>query len=100
MALTHHVIAKACGGKLRAILGDDIVLSGVKPAQRYQEVMKKLGVKINSIKSIVFNPKFPKISQAEIAKRLFVNGKEVTPIPMKLLLQAIRHPSLMVGLFS
>jgi hypothetical protein len=99
MALTHHSIVRFCGGKEYVILGDDIVIKGEKTALKYQEVMALLGVKISIPKSILPSPKAG-ITTAEVAKRLFINGNEVTPLPSKLLAQGVKHPTLFALLLN
>jgi hypothetical protein len=100
MALTHHCIARFAGARDYAILGDDIAICDGDVSVRYRSCMDKLGVTINSSKSIVHNPEYPSVSSAEFAKRIFVDGMEVTPVPVKLLKQAAKHPSLMALLLK
>lgn len=91
MALTHHHIARYAGAKEYAILGDDIVIRGESEALKYQEIMEALGVSISLSKSVLPSPTS---NQAEIAKRLFLNGVEVTPLPSKLMEEGVKHPIL------
>jgi hypothetical protein len=93
MALTHHCIVRYCGVKKYGLLGDDIVIVGRKAAEEYQKVMNLLGLDISLSKSLLPS-KDRTTSQAEIAKRLFLNGIEVSPLPSKLLEQAVKHPEL------
>jgi hypothetical protein len=83
-ALTHHLIVMAAAKRAGInqpeyrILGDDIVLRSKPLAQHYLIIMKSFGVEISLSKSVTGNV-------AEFAKRLFTRGKEVTPIPVRLI---------------
>jgi hypothetical protein len=90
-ALAHHLVvmlsAKRAGivkPKYR-ILGDDIVIAEKPLATHYMSIMKELGVKFSLIKSISGK------SRAEFAKRLFLKGNEVTPLPIKLLNESMSN---------
>jgi len=64
------------------ILGDDIVIYNKKVAERYQLLLEQIGLEINLSKSIVGNSKH---SQIEFAKRLAINGKEISSISYNIL---------------
>lgn len=94
MALTHHAAViwsavKALGierglkFKNYVLLGDDIVIFNDKVAACYFNFMEGCGVKINPHKSIIG------LGYGEFCKRLVRFGKEVTPLPSKLL-KAVR----------
>lgn len=100
MALTHHCVCRYARARRYCVLGDDVFIVGEKQAQRYKETMAKLGVELSPAKSIVPNTKYPHASAGEFAKRLFINGREVTPIPSKLIAQAKRVPELYVSLLQ
>jgi hypothetical protein len=94
LALTHHVIIHAAAtlaGIVNftdyAVLGDDSVIANAEVVRYYRLIMDELGVNISVKKSV--SPGTPGITGAEFAKRLFVNGVEITPIPVHLLANAI-----------
>jgi len=92
-ALTHHLVVRFCAYQAKknpytfrnyAILGDDLVIFDRKVALRYSDfVTKRLGVEISATKSLRSPPGGPRV--AEFAKRLFTEGKEVSPLTPKLL---------------
>jgi hypothetical protein len=62
------------------MIGDDITIAHLdKVAQLYEFYLGKFGVEISISKSVV--PQQCKYPAAELAKRLFVSGQEVTPVP-------------------
>jgi hypothetical protein len=92
-ALTHHAIIEYCAFKEGLknfrdyiVLGDDVAIANSLVAKRYGKIMNQLEVPISKDKCIFPEGKQP--SSAEIAKRLFVRGMEVSPIPPELILQA------------
>lgn len=85
LAITHHCIVQYCAAKagvvgwfdLYAILGDDIVIGHHGVAREYRCFMSKIGVGINSSKSVRgANLSF------EFAKRFFWRGEDITPLPL------------------
>jgi hypothetical protein len=60
------------------IIGDDIAIFDKTVASKYLMVMDSLGIEINHNKSVV-SERQPFCG--EIAKRLFIRGKEISPIP-------------------
>jgi hypothetical protein len=58
------------------ILGDDLVIADSQVASHYKRMINKLGVEISEQKSLVSDDTF------EFAKRLIVQGCEVTPFPL------------------
>jgi len=94
-ALCHHLLVRAAAHEVGVpyrqnylILGDDIVIKGSKIAERYQELIKDLGLEIDLVKShLCTNPIDKSVvdSRCEFTKRLFINGKEVSSLPIKLL---------------
>lgn len=64
------------------ILGDDIVIFNTKVARRYQIILEKIGLTINLQKSIIGDKER---SQIEFAKRLSLNGKEMSSIKHNIL---------------
>lgn len=93
--LCHHLLVRAAAYEVRLpsrqsylILGDDIVIKGEKIARKYQELIKLLGVEIDISKSNLCTPPIDGQvvdSRCEFTKRLFINGDEVSPVPLKLL---------------
>lgn len=108
MALSHHMLVHfatwlACGKALPnkmfrhyAVLGDDVVISDRKVAHNYLKVVKALGMKVNITKSHVSER--PQGSSnnilGEFAKRLVMNGVEISPVPWKLLYGACKDHKL------
>jgi hypothetical protein len=60
------------------VIGDDMAITGKQVAADYREVLSDLGMDISLEKSCV--PSKKGIPSAEIAKRLFVRGFEITPV--------------------
>nr|UJQ92438.1 MAG: putative RNA-dependent RNA polymerase [Mitoviridae sp.] len=93
LGLTHHIIvqiaAKRAGFIQKfleyVILGDDIMIANAKVASIYKELMAELGLEISEVKSIESTPSTHFNPIAEICRRCFVSGFEVTPLPMKLI---------------
>jgi len=85
LAITHHCIVQYCARRagvagwfdLYALLGDDIVIGHRKVALEYQAFMKRIGVGINSSKSII-----GRRLTFEFAKRFFWHGEDITPLPL------------------
>jgi len=96
-SLSHHLVVHYCalqaGFKLGQfdqyiILGDDIVLKNDDVAKWYIKVMTKLGVELSINKTHVSQNTY------EFAKRWIIVGKgEVTPIPIKGIVNNIQDPS-------
>lgn len=90
LALTHHFIVQVCAwtqnvvptGSLfkdYVVLGDDIVIFNSDVAKQYHKTMTSLGVECNLSKSIMS----PKGLGLEFAKKTFVSGVDVSPVPYK-----------------
>jgi hypothetical protein len=93
-AITHHAIIQFCAlledypnFRDYIVIGDDVAIFSEKVAKRYLDVMKVLEVQISSTKSITPS-KDSSSAAGEIAKRLFLNGKEISPIPPDILKSA------------
>lgn len=84
---THHVIINMMKNdkSFYAIIGDDVGISSREGATRYQNFMQEIGVSINDAKSLI--PSHDN-KVAEIAKRQFMEGKEISPIPPRVLLES------------
>jgi hypothetical protein len=88
LACTHHLIVQTAAWRVGfpldrlfrdyAILGDDIVIFNKRVAMSYKRIIAGLGVECNPAKSIYS----PKGVGLEFAKKTFVRGKEVSPIPL------------------
>nr|AZJ25096.1 RNA-dependent RNA polymerase [Rhizophagus diaphanum mitovirus 3] len=100
LALTHHVIVRQAARSVSetpyetyALLGDDITLTGSLIAQAYLKIMSLLDVTINLSKSIVhYGDAKP---AAEFCKRIFIEGHELTAIPVKLIAKTIMNGRLL-----
>jgi hypothetical protein len=90
-SLSHHIIINYCKNdkSFYAMIGDDVGISSVEGARRYQTLMKEIGVSINDSKSLI--PKSG-INVAEIAKRQFIAGNEISPIPPRVLIESTKGP--------
>jgi hypothetical protein len=64
------------------LLGDDVVIYDKEVARRYQDLMSKIGVKINLTKSVIGDEEN---SQIEFAKRLALRGQEMSSIKHNIL---------------
>lgn len=106
MALSHHIVVRACRAILQAegledipldyaILGDDLVIGDARLAAKYQEIMTvHMGVKISWGKSLMAYGAF------EFAKRLVRCGQEYSPVPANLVIQIRKFPNLLILLSS
>jgi len=88
-SVTHHVIINMCkkDKSFYAMIGDDIGISSKEGAKRYRTFMNDIGVSINDMKSLI--PK-PFTNVAEIAKRQFTGGIEISPIPPRVLVESTK----------
>lgn len=86
-ALTHHYLIYYCCkvlGKIwkslpYALLGDDIVIGDRDVGEKYLEVIKELGLEYSDLKTHKSENFF------EFAKRLLLDGKEITPFSISAL---------------
>jgi hypothetical protein len=94
-ALTHHIIVETCaaqrglkGFKDYVVIGDDVTIFNDNVADEYEVFLKTFNIQISEAKSLRSggNP-----SSAEIAKRLFINGNEISPIPYDAIESAIKN---------
>lgn len=93
LALTHHVIVQIAAKRANVkpyskyvVLGDDVTLSNNGVASQYAALMAVLGVPINLTKSIVHVD--GGLPMAEICKRVFMAGTEISMFNPKLLVNA------------
>jgi len=100
-SLTHHLIVQVaamdCGVIYRnkwfsgyVLIGDDIAIFHKDVAVSYKRILLKLGIPINLTKSSTPPPKGT--GAVEIAKRTFYQGKEMSPCPPDIILQAKKDP--------
>lgn len=68
--------------KQYCLLGDDVVIYNKEVAQRYQWLLKKIGLNINLDKSVIGDKEN---SQIEFTKRLALKGKEMSSIKRNIL---------------
>ena len=86
-ALAHHYIIYYCCKVLNkdwrslkyALLGDDIVTGDPSVGKMYMKVIQRLGLDISVAKTHVSKRDF------EFAKRIFLDGIEITPFPISAL---------------
>jgi len=98
--LSHHVIvqvaARRAGFKVffqdYVIIGDDITIAHPKVAAHYRGIIESLGITINLSKSVVHSEGMA--SAGEMAKRLFIDGVELSVFPVKLLARLPRFGKL------
>jgi hypothetical protein len=90
MALTHHMIIQwsliESEDKTYAVIGDDMLLACPHAASRYLEACRLLGMPINLNKSVI--PSTGSLPSIELAKRVYISGKQVSPIPCDVLVNA------------
>jgi hypothetical protein len=103
LGLTHHVIVQLAAIQAQVndygeyvILGDDNTQTDPKVADRYTDIMNKLGVTINLSKSMT--PGNQLASAGEICKRIFIEGSELTALPAKLIVKCTRFGHLLPAL--
>jgi hypothetical protein len=86
-ALAHHLLVeysayqagtKQIKDKYR-LIGDDVIITDQRTAKYYQENMSALGVEINLDKT-VSSLRHANKSCAEVAKQLYLNGRNLTPL--------------------
>jgi len=96
-AVTHHIhirtAGRLCGRRpLYRMIGDDITIAKDKEvAQLYISMMTDLNVPFSGPKSIL-PLQMKGFPVAELAKRVFCNGAEITPIPPDAILEGVDSP--------
>lgn len=105
LALTHHVILQVAAARAGrhsfdayVIVGDDMATQYGDVSIQYAAIMGALGVPINAIKSITCNPGEQGV--AELCKRVFVNGFEMTALPIKLIAKTVSDGKLAQALHN
>ncbi|AOX47577.1 RNA-dependent RNA polymerase [Ceratobasidium mitovirus A] len=98
LALTHHLIVMEAASRALVtnfsdyvVLGDDIVIGNRSVAEKYRIIMSELGMELSLNKSIWIEPGNRLFSVAEICKRLFLDGAEVSSLPVRLMANVIEH---------
>lgn len=93
-ALTHHITIEALAlkegfksFKNYCLIGDDVTIFDKKVSDSYRRFLNHMMVGISEAKSIE-SKGYP--CSAEIAKRFFLNGQEVSPIPVDAIESAIK----------
>lgn len=95
LALSHHAIVQVAAYRVGweswfsdyALLGDDIVIADESVAKAYLRIMKDLGVEINLSKSVISSS-----NSCEFAKKLFIEGIDLSPLGPKAVLQGVISP--------
>lgn len=100
-SITHHLLVQTAAAESIAsqqwfnsyrMIGDDICIAKyTKVASKYRDYLDDLGVDISLNKSIL-PEQAQKGNAAEIAKRLFHMGIEVTPVPPLTIIEGFRNP--------
>jgi len=85
MAITHHAIINYSHRGFYGVIGDDMAIASKYGTDGYEASLDALGMEISVEKSIKSTPKD---NLGEIAKRLFVNGGEISPIPPDILIKS------------
>lgn len=100
-SLTHHLLVEYCAnktGKFQGVkhkyrlIGDDIVIKDVQISIEYEKLLSALGVEINLSKTVKSEAS-AEHSAAEVAKQLFLNGNNLSPITPGLI-RSLRNPML------
>jgi len=99
LALTHHVIIQIAASRAKCskyteygVIGDDSALTQASVSENYKAIMAAYGIKINPTKSIEASGSL--LSAAEICKRVFISGVEISSIPVKTICKTIRDGKL------
>jgi len=102
IALTHHIIVRLAAYRVGIkdfqdyiILGDDVTIGNEAVAGSYAKIIEQLGMEIRLTKSVIPHQDY---NSVEFASKLIVNGRNIRPLPLGLLLQgdSIRMISLVL----
>jgi hypothetical protein len=86
MAITNHAIINyAKTSRFYAVIGDDMAIASKNGTEKYEKVLDELGMEISKGKSVISTSTH---NLGEIAKRLFINGAEISPIPPDILIKS------------
>jgi hypothetical protein len=88
--LTHHVLVQIAARRCKfsdlftdyVVIGDDIAINSRPVAEAYRKLMTELGLELNLAKSVLHTEGL--LRAGEIAKRLFIEGTEISCLPVKL----------------
>lgn len=88
--ISHHVLINYCKNdkSFYAVIGDDMVMLKAEAALKYKEVLHQMGVEISESKTLTPTPLS---NTAEIGKRYFRNGSDISPIPSRVLLESTKN---------
>lgn len=91
-SLAHHAVVEYCRSKRKyRLIGDDVGIADKRSASLYKDVIQRLGVEINPYKGTK-SEQGSLYSSAEIAKRLYLNGVDLSPLtPGKILSMRNRY---------
>jgi len=84
-AIAHHLVIEYCSKRQRGVkykykmIGDDVIITDEAMARKYLETMTLLGVKVNLDKTVTVSAE-SNHSAARVAKQLYHNGIQLTPI--------------------
>jgi len=99
LALTHHVIIQVAASRAKytkyedyGVIGDDSALTVASVSEKYKAIMAAYGISINLTKSIEASADL--LPAAEICKRVFISGVEISSIPVKTICKTIRDGKL------
>jgi len=100
-SITHHLLIQTAAAESISsqkwfnsyrMIGDDICIAKyTEVASKYKDYLDDLGVNISVNKSVL-PEQAQKGNAAEIAKRLFHKGIEVTPVPPLTIIEGFRNP--------
>lgn len=101
-AVAHHYLMFYCCQEINiswkdakyVILGDDVLIGHDQLAIKYKEVITALGVEFSPLKTHESQTLF------EFAKRLFINGEEITPFPVSAIKESAKRYYLLVNLLD
>jgi hypothetical protein len=103
-AYSHHILIQWCASEVGiesftdyVIIGDDVAIANELVARKYRDILSELGVKISTAKSII-STKYPYCG--EIAKRLILDGIDISPIPPDIIKQASKHVTMLPALLD
>jgi hypothetical protein len=103
-AVVHHVTVEACALKVGkttfkdyCLIGDDVTIFDKDVAEEYRRFLNHFSIKISESKSLCSDGK---PSSAEIAKRIFKDGEELSPIPPDAFESAIKDYTLFPNLLK
>jgi hypothetical protein len=86
MAITNHAIINyGKKQKFYAVIGDDMAIASKYGTEKYEKVLSELGMEISMEKSVLSTNEN---NLGEIAKRLFIDGGEISPIPPDILIKS------------